>query len=241
MVQKRKIKAKDIISDIRSRMTDSELMAKYNLSAKGLQGVFLKLLNAKAIAKAELDWRPIAHDDTVVIRQIKTTDIVNDIRSGMTDVELMERYSVSSEGLQKAFRILVEAGSLEQKELYGRSPAQDDTVFIECLRELPRHYLAIAVTIHELTRPEVKGYVLDITEKGLGIAGIPARVGEMKTFVIPAEKFIESESIVFEAKCIWVQTKESEAQDVAGFQITSISEKSFEDLGLLFRSVCFAE
>ncbi|MBI5248068.1 MAG: hypothetical protein HY912_01115 [Desulfomonile tiedjei] len=240
MESKRKIKAKDIVNDIRAHMTDSELMAKYNLSARGLQSVFVKLLNTNAITKAEIDWRPSAYDDTVVIQQVKTTDMVHDIRSGLTDYELMDKYSVSSEGLQKAFQSLLQVGGLRPEELYGRSPSQDDTVFIECLRELPRHYLAVAVAIYEPKHPEAKGALRDITEKGVGITGIAARIGEVKTLEIPAEGFIEADRIVFEAKCVWVQTEDSDEQPVAGFQIISISEKSFEDLRMLIKSVCFS-
>ncbi len=240
MEPKRKIKARDIVNDIRSRMTDPELMAKYDLSARGLQSAFIKLLDARAITQAELDRRAAAHDDKVVIRQIRTIGIVKDIRSGMTDFELMGKYNVSSEGLQKAFQSLVKMGSLRPEEISGRSPAQHDSVFIESMRELPRHHLAMAVTIYEATRPEVKGTLRDITEKGVGITGIPARVGEVKTLVIPAETFIEADKIVFEAKCAWAQAEGTEDQYVAGFQITSISEECLEDLRSLIRSVCFS-
>jgi len=47
-------------------VTDPELMAKYDLSARGLQSAFIKLVNARAITKAELDWRPAAYDNKVV-------------------------------------------------------------------------------------------------------------------------------------------------------------------------------
>jgi uncharacterized protein (DUF433 family) len=240
MEPKRKIKAGDIVNDVRTHMTDPELMAKYDLSARGLQSVFAKLLDARAITRAELDRRPAAHDDKVVIRQIGTTEIVKNIQSGMTDLQLMEKYNVSSEGLQEAFQSLIKMGALRPEELSGRSPALHDTVFIKCMRELPRHYLAVAVTIYEATRPEVKGTLRDITEKGVGITGIPVRVGEVKTLVIPSETFIEADKIVFKAECAWAQTEGTEDQYFAGFQITSISEECLEDLRSLIMSVCFS-
>jgi hypothetical protein len=60
MEPKPKIKARNIVNDIRSHMTDPELMAKYDLSARGLQSAFIKLLDARAITQAELDRRPSA-------------------------------------------------------------------------------------------------------------------------------------------------------------------------------------
>ena len=54
MEPKRKIKAKDIVSDIRQGMSDSQLMEKHTLSSKGLQSVFRKLVDANAIKPREL-------------------------------------------------------------------------------------------------------------------------------------------------------------------------------------------
>jgi hypothetical protein len=65
MVTKRTINANEIVKDIRSRMTDLQLMSKYMLSERGLESVMKKLLEAKLITKAEVYWRPLEYDDTV--------------------------------------------------------------------------------------------------------------------------------------------------------------------------------
>jgi uncharacterized protein (DUF433 family) len=239
MVPKRKIKARDIVNDIRSHMTDPELMAKYDLSARGLQSAFIKLLNARAITHAEMNQRRAIYHDKTLVQQIDARDIVKDIRSGMSDSELLKKYDLSSEGLRFALQTLTDTEVITLEELYATSSSAYDTVFVENMRELPRHHLSMAVTIYEATRPEVKGTLRDITEKGVGITGIPARVGEVKTLVIPAETFIQADKIVFEAKCAWAQTEGTEDQYFAGFQITSISEECREDLRSLIRSVCF--
>ena len=67
MAAKRTLNAKEIVNDIRSRMTDAELMAKYTLSARGLESVMKKLLEAKLITQSEFDWRPLEYDDTVFL------------------------------------------------------------------------------------------------------------------------------------------------------------------------------
>jgi hypothetical protein len=48
-------------------MTDAQLMDKYRLSARGLQSVLDKLLDAKLITQAERDWRPVDYEDTVTL------------------------------------------------------------------------------------------------------------------------------------------------------------------------------
>lgn len=71
MPPKRTIKAKEIVNDIRARMTDAELMAKYSLSAKGLESIFKKLLKVKAVTRKELYGRFPFLDDTVNLDNVR--------------------------------------------------------------------------------------------------------------------------------------------------------------------------
>ena len=52
---------------------------------------------------------------------------------------------------------------------------------------------------------EVEETLSDVTEKGIGITGMAARIGETKTFVIPAGDFIETDPILLEARCQWAE------------------------------------
>jgi hypothetical protein len=63
----RTISAQDFVKDLRSRMTDAQLMDKYRLSAVGLERVLKKLFDAKLITQSELDWRPVDYEDTVIL------------------------------------------------------------------------------------------------------------------------------------------------------------------------------
>lgn len=66
-MSKPKLSAKEVVQDIRSGMTDGELMGKYNLSAKGLQSAFQKLVQAGALTAAELDARTPMDQQTVEV------------------------------------------------------------------------------------------------------------------------------------------------------------------------------
>jgi len=220
-------------------MSDAQLMEKYDLSAKGLESLFVKLLSIQAISQKEIDRRPAACSDTVVIRQITVGELVQEIRAGVSDFELMENHGLSSKGLEKAFRTLIDAGAIKEEELRGRSQSVYDTVFIESMREMPRYYLALTVEIYDATRPGIKGKLRDITEQGVGITGIPATVGETKTLVIPTDKFSDFQRIVFDAECIWTEREGPGDRFVAGFRIASISEQALMDLKALIRSVAF--
>jgi hypothetical protein len=72
MEPKRKIKAKDLVNDIRAGMSDSKLMEKHRLSSKGLQGVFKKLVDARAIRPKELFNRAPSFDDTADVTSIRS-------------------------------------------------------------------------------------------------------------------------------------------------------------------------
>ncbi len=59
------VKARDMVNDIRNGLTDAQLMEKYDLSAKGLQSVLTKLLEADALRREELDRRIRTGESTV--------------------------------------------------------------------------------------------------------------------------------------------------------------------------------
>ncbi|MBI5572408.1 MAG: hypothetical protein HY914_20870 [Desulfomonile tiedjei] len=66
-MDKRKIKGKDILRDIKAGVDDATLMHRYALSAPALHSVFSKLLAAKALTQAELDDRVPVSERTVDI------------------------------------------------------------------------------------------------------------------------------------------------------------------------------
>jgi uncharacterized protein (DUF433 family) len=53
-MEKRKISARELIADVRAGMDDSALMARYNLSAQGLQSAFKKLVEANVMTQAPI-------------------------------------------------------------------------------------------------------------------------------------------------------------------------------------------
>ncbi len=148
----------------------------------------------------------------------------------MSDSELMEKYRLSAKGLQSAFDKLVEKGIMTVEQIYGQTRSGDDTVLVDDMRLIPKHFLTVAVPIYEPASVPVEGLLTEITERGLGVTGIPARVGEVKTFVIPAAKFIKTETIWFEARCLWARPIEGDEPWAAQFQITRISQECLAQL-----------
>lgn len=155
-MQKRKINADVALRDIRSGMTEAELMAKYRLSAKGLQSLFNKLLLAGLIDLEELDLRMPTFMGTMFVSPmpsapgsedvaegtqdvspspIRLTEVMKDIRSGATDSDLMENYYLSSRGVQSLLDYLVFSGIMSREEVDQRVASEDSTVDVRGLRE----------------------------------------------------------------------------------------------------------
>lgn len=61
-------------------------------------------------------------------RKISARELLLDIRAGLSDQELIEKYHLTHEGLQYLIRRLVEAGMLTQMELYARSCLSESDV-----------------------------------------------------------------------------------------------------------------
>ncbi|MDQ1238886.1 MAG: hypothetical protein QG577_1071, partial [Thermodesulfobacteriota bacterium] len=57
-------------------------------------------------------------------RRIKGNEIVADIKGGMTDQRLMEKYKLSEQALKNIFRKLVDAGAILESELQERIPPE---------------------------------------------------------------------------------------------------------------------
>jgi len=62
---KRKIDAKQALTDIRAGMSDPEMMEKYSLTAQGLHSLFNKLIAANVLTQDELDSRDPLYERTI--------------------------------------------------------------------------------------------------------------------------------------------------------------------------------
>ena len=172
---------------------------------------------------------------------IKAGDLVRDIRSGLTEAQIMEKYKLSHVGIRSAFNKLVEAGVMAAGEIYGRSEGLADTVAIEQVRGESREYIEVILQIHEIGCPQVKGAVRDISERGVGVRGIAAKPDDKKTFLLNSDRFFSIGPLVFEAVCKWSKKDEESGECVAGFEITKINDRTLLELRELLRLISFKE
>lgn len=150
-MKKRLIEAKQFVTDLRAGLDDEALMDKYALPARGLQEVFRSLLSAGLVAQEELDERMPSHIGTVAITRdwdssspggeaekpaeedsskpvIRAKEALKDVRSNMTDRQIMKKYRLSARGYQSLLTKLLKAGLIDRDELEVRSPMLEGTI-----------------------------------------------------------------------------------------------------------------
>jgi uncharacterized protein (DUF433 family) len=167
----------------------------------------------------------LAGEPPLLKRQINAKDIIDDLRSGNTDSELMEKYGLSSSALQAVCQKLVARHAISQSELYERSQLYRQRADEISARRSPRADLSIHVPIYDL-HASATGLLRDISETGLRVAGIEATVGQTKTFQIPIDTFMQADPLLVVTRCRWVKTKgKNRRYPVAGFEIMDLSDK----------------
>ena len=174
-------------------------------------------------------------------RQIPAGPVVADIRAGMTNAQLMKRYRISSGMLEKIFKKLQDANLITERDLHGRRLSPQEGVVHGAIRQEPRCYTIMRLTITDLGNLEADCYVKDLSEKGLQIASLRSNVGEKKNFLIQASEFADVEPFSFEAECLWARTKQNSDRYLAGFEITGISDDDLQRLREFIRSATICE
>jgi hypothetical protein len=167
-------------------------------------------------------------------RRIPANEIVKDIRTGMSNSDLMSKYLLSMKGLTSVFTKLIDAEFCTKKELLLRMPPGDDTADLDEMRDVARCYPVVRIPIIDLGDLTSEGYVRDLTEKGIQVAGIHAKVGDKKNFLIQADAFAAILPFTLEAHCRWVKPYAIPELALSGYEITGISDTN---LALLKQAV----
>jgi hypothetical protein len=174
-------------------------------------------------------------------KKIQVRAIVVDIRSGMTNDQLMAKYDLSARGLSSVYTKLVHAGAMHEDELKRRMPPGDDTADIDQMREVARCYPVVHIPIVDLTDLRNEGYVRDVTRKGIQLGGITAEPAEKKTFLIQPNSVSEVTPFTFEAECRWIRDDQPDGLIVSGFEISEISEAHLHQLQEMIHLVALCD
>ncbi|MBI5251035.1 MAG: hypothetical protein HY912_16215 [Desulfomonile tiedjei] len=212
----REVNFREIMSDLGRGMPDSQIMRKYKLTSRGLSDLYQQLVEAGFLVRTGQTYR-IANK-----RQIKLEKLMEDIRSGLGESELRQKYRCSPWAFHKLMRKLhahrkVNDHGLPQHAFDPFGPQGN-----EFIPRLPRNYLLWPYPVYVLGDNEATGWILDITEYGARIEGIEVQPNEARTFSVIASDVCDAKPFVMDAVCKWVQ-KGPSGSWVAGFEIPRMS------------------
>jgi hypothetical protein len=170
--------------------------------------------------------------------QLDGSTFLSDIRRGLTDDELMDKYQLTNRGLGTLFRSLVDAKLIGFSELLRRFPSRKDLPeMVAEFRTSPRHHLGISLPVHDAARAANQGVISDLSDAGVGVRGLEVQVDEIKTLVIPADEFFRVGPVIFQAMCTWFREKEEENAHAAGFKVVEVLKGSLKELRTLIHGL----
>lgn len=169
---------------------------------------------------------------------IRRQDFLNDLRSGLTDRELMEKYMLTPRGMGTLFRNLVNADLISFSELLRRSGSQLNLPeLIAEFRIRSRKQLEFLIPISDYHNPENTGLVYDISDDGVGARGLRVKAHELKTFIIPTDDYFRADPIIFQGLCRWVDEKDDRWESAAGFKVVKVTRGSLKGLQEIIRNL----
>jgi len=169
-------------------------------------------------------------------RRISARKVVEDIRSGTTAMELLHKYKLTSNELLRILDKLLHSRLLDQRELDSWSTLNHEITVIRGVRQDTRITIDFPLRVQDCDHPYKQGIVRDLSQNGIGVLGIKAKVGETRNLVVRLNGIADCRSVRFEAKCRWIIQPEAEGQEcVAGFEITGIDNAALNELRRVLR------
>ncbi len=162
--------------------------------------------------------------------KVRARAVVQDLRAGMGPTEIRVKYKLSDKGVQSVIRKLVAAALLKKSEV-ERFHKWYPGFFVGDLRQSLRTSVKILLIVCDANNPSSKGFVRDISKKGISVEGLEASVGDVRRLKILSSGIADSSTFMFKAKCVWREGDGAEDKEpVAGFEITSITESAMSEL-----------
>jgi uncharacterized protein YjbI with pentapeptide repeats len=141
----------EVLGLVRSGASNAELMRKYQLSPKGLQSLFTKLLGLGLVPQQEWDRRSIELNSASVQEDFKlagaetiTLDLIEvlaELESGADRAILRQKYSLTNQEIDRVFAKIIEENLVTRKDL--------DRLLSRPLRQFQIRNRFSGVVIHE--------------------------------------------------------------------------------------------
>ena len=167
--------------------------------------------------------------------KISAAEFVQDLRTGMTSCELMNKYSVTARELDGVLAQLKKA-LVDPAKVYGRASQDATAGTADKIRFFRRYKIELPVVISDANNPAIRGEVRDVSERGIGVQKMDTNVDEIRSLVVLANEFFSINPFGFEAQCRWTCPTTDDRRLLAGFEIIKISEESSKSLGKFIKA-----
>jgi hypothetical protein len=175
------------------------------------------------------------HDRAAAMkREIRAKDLVRDIRKGLTNIQLMDKYRLSAKGLLLCFRKLVEAKAFTAGELEPRIRDQ--------VLQSPTCYpIMSTLYVYDPEETTVRGHVQDLSIHRIQVVGIQAALGDRKSLLLQATTFEGVFRCSLQGVCRWSRLEPELNEWVAVFEIVRISKQDAEKLKELIQATTYCD
>lgn len=231
----REVRVKEVLKDIQTGMDEEYLKNKYKLSQQGLESLFRELSELGLLERIDLE------DSTTPKVRIRIRDLVKDIRNGLADHELRDKYQLSANGLHLVFKKLLDLKAIDADSLFGIASSRLESVDRRDLREEERYALDFDIPAYNTACPEIHGRIRDVSENGVGLVGVQAAEGDRTHIVILGDTFGFVGPFELEAECRWVKMDDASGEYLAGFLITDVADWDLEELKKLIRLLTLSD
>jgi len=222
----REINAKEVLTDIKSGMTDARLMKKYKISSSGLRDLLQQLSTRGLLAMSP-------------VRKISMAEIIGDIRGGRSFSDLMHKYQLPPHSMQHVLDQLVDARAIRLDDLKGELFLRYLAIVPENVRQAKRHSVHFDVPFCIADVHHVRGAVRDISETGVGLTGIETEIDVIRQIIVLGDELGQIEPFELEVRCRWFKKLDNHC--LSGYQITRIAQRDRSALERLIELADFGK
>ncbi len=134
--------------------------------------------------------------------------------------------------LRKLIELVELSNQVEVTECEEPLPEKNDR------RQQERYAVQFTLPVHEATKRQNKGTIVDVSEGGIRVQGLSVEPGDRKTLVIPAyHGFVTFDSIVVVAECRWIDTEGKPEEKNGGFKVIQLTPKNKLELAKLISTL----
>jgi hypothetical protein len=159
------------------------------------------------------------------MNKIAIVQVVKDLRRESCDNTVRQKYGLAPEAFRRLLQLLVSRGVVEHAELCRISDTYRSITAIVASRACPRIKVRTKIRVFDDASSQ-KGYLRDISENGIRVAGIDAVPGEILTLRLPLDEMPERSPLTFDGLCRWSKIKGKRSKYVvSGFEIVKIFDE----------------